>query len=167
VNAEHEALLAQYLRLPEVLESAAAGLAETEYDWSTGTGWSIRSYIHHTVEGELLWQVILRSILGRDGAEIPLGWYFEHEQEQWGRLWQYASRPVEPTLALFRASTRVMAELLSRLPDEAWEQTGRVAFPGNGQENRFKAQDIIRMHILHVEGHARDIGAIRKLHGRS
>jgi len=167
VKPEHQDLLARYQGIPERLEASVAGLAEAELDWDAGTGWSIRSYIHHTVEGNLLWQICLRSLLGRDGAEIPLGWYFEHEQDEWGRLWQYASRPVEPTLALFHASTRSLAELVSRLPDEAWEHTGRITFPGSDKESIFRVSDILAGHIRHVDGHVEDIRAIRELHGRS
>ena len=122
----HEALLKRYLQLPERLEVAIAGLSNSELDLTKGEGWSIRQYVHHTVEGELMWQIFLRAIVGRDGIEFPIAWYFDLPQEEWAQRWAYDKRTVEPTLALFRSSTRALVEMLRKIPPEAWEHNGRV-----------------------------------------
>jgi len=124
----HEVLLKRYLRLPERLEAAIAGLSESELDLR-GEGWSIRQYVHHTVEGELMWQLFLRAIIGTDGIEIPIQWYFAISQDQWADCWASNKRAVEPTLALFRASTRSLAELLCCVDPQAWKHFGRVTWP--------------------------------------
>jgi hypothetical protein len=72
----HEHLLKKYLQLPDRLEAAIAGLDETGLGWKGKEGWSIRAYVHHTVEGELIWQVNLRAAAGCDGIAFPMGWYF-------------------------------------------------------------------------------------------
>ena len=161
----HASLLARYLQLPARLEAAIAGLSEDQLDLTAGQGWSIRAYVHHTVEGELMWQMFLRAILGRDGIEIPIAWYFGLEQEEWERRWAYAKRALGPTLALFRGSTSTLVELLRNVPSEAWEHCGRVTWPGDDNETRLSVRDIVLMHLRHMDGHTEDIRTIRELHG--
>jgi hypothetical protein len=165
MKQEHEALLTRYLELPKRLEEAIAGLTEKQLDLSMGTGWSIRAYVHHTVEGELLWEVFLRAIAGRDGIEIPIQWYLGLPQDEWAKRWAYDKRRIEPTLALFRGSTAALVELLKILPAEAWEHAGRVTWPNASEETRLTVREIVLMHLRHMDGHTQDIQAIRKLHG--
>lgn len=133
----YEALLKRYLQLPERLEAAIAGSSESELDLTKGESWSIRQYVHHTVDGELMWQIFLRAIVGRDGIEFPIALYSGLPQEEWAQRWAYDKRTVEPTLALFRSSTRALVELLRNLPPEAWEHYGRVTWPGDNRRNPF------------------------------
>jgi hypothetical protein len=161
----HDALLKKYRHLPDRLEAAISGLSESDLDLTKEGGWSIRAYVHHTVEGEWMWQMFLRAILGRDGIEIPIAWYFSLEQEEWGRRWAYAKRALGPTLALFRGSTSTLVELLRNVPSEAWEHCGRVTWPGDDKETRLSLRDIVLMHLRHMDGHTEDIRTIRELHG--
>jgi hypothetical protein len=161
---KHADLIKKYLQLPQRLEDAVAGLSESALDLTCGEGWSIRAYVHHTVEGELMWQLFLRAILGKDGIEIPIDWFFGFEQEHWVRAWVYEKRRIEPTLELFRGSTATLAELLRNLPPDAWEYTGLVRWPGDSQQTRLTVRAIVMMHIRHVDGHTADIRTIRSLH---
>jgi DinB superfamily len=163
MSTSHDVLLKKYLQLPERLETAIAGLSESELDLR-GEGWSIREYIHHTVEGELLWQVNLRAILGTDGIEFPFQWYFALSQDEWALHWASCKRAVEPTLALFRASTRSLAELLRCVDPQAWKHFGRVTWPGAKEIKRLTVREIVLIHIGHMDQHAADIRAIRELH---
>ena len=164
MRGRHDSLLKRYLLLPGRLEAAIAGLDEAGLDLRT-EGWSIRAYVHHTVEGELMWQLFLRAIVGRDGIEIPIQWYLGLDQDEWAERWAYDRRPVEPTLALFRASTRGLYELLTRIEPQVWEHAGRVTWPGRAEESRYSVRDILLMHIGHVDQHCTDIAAIRGRHG--
>ncbi len=62
MTVKHTTLLNKYLQLPDRLEAAIAGLDEEQLNLTLGKGWSIREYVHHTVEGELMWQLFLRPI---------------------------------------------------------------------------------------------------------
>jgi hypothetical protein len=159
-----ETLLQEYLQLPGRLEAAIAGLSEEQLDLTLGMGWSIRVYVHHTVEGELLWQMCLRSILGTDGIEFPIQWYFSISQDDWAQHWAYGKRPIEPALAQYRGSTASLVELLRCLPAQAWEHYGHVTWPGEKEESRLTVRDIAAMHIGHLGQHSADIRAIRELH---
>jgi hypothetical protein len=163
MSAAHEGLLKRYLQLPERLEAAVAGLSEADLDLR-GDGWSIRQYIHHTVEGELLWQVNLRAIVGTNGIEFPFQWYFVLSQDEWAQRWASDKRLIEPTLALFRGSTRSLVELLRCVDPAAWKHFGCVTWPGAKKETRLTVRDIVLIHIGHMDQHEADIHAIRELY---
>lgn len=163
MNEKHEFLLNKYLQLPDRLEAAITGLDQVKLDWSGKEGWSIRTYVHHTVEGELIWEINLRAAAGCDRIVFPMAWYFTQEQDTWAERWAYNRRPVEPALALFRGSTRNLVEFLRCLP-EAWDRSGRITFPGDQQETVLSVRDIILMHIRHMDQHTADIRAIRAFH---
>jgi hypothetical protein len=162
MNKTHDVLLKKYLQLPDRLETAIAGLSEPDFDLR-GTGWSIRQYVHHTVEGELLWEINLRAAAGYDGIAFPMTWYFVQEQDTWADCWGYDRRPVEPALALFRGSTSNLVDFLRCLP-EAWDRSGRITWRGDQKETVISVRDIVLMHIGHMDQHTADIQAIRELH---
>lgn len=164
MSAPHHPLLRRTLQLPNRLETAIAGLEEAHFDLTSGTGWSIREYVHHTVEGELMWQMCLRVILGTSGVEFPIHWYFSKPQENWGKSWGTGKRAVGPSLSLFHGSTACLVELLRHIPAECWENFGRVTWPGDEQETRLSVCDVLLMQLNHVSQHTRDIRAIRVMH---
>lgn len=163
MSTTHATLLKKYLQLPDRLEAAIAGLSESDLDMK-GAGWSIRQYVHHTVEGELMWQLFLRAILGTDGIEFPIQWYFAISQDEWAQHWASDMRCIEPTLALFRASTRSLNELLRCVDPQAWQHFGYVTWPGAKEATRLTVRDILLIHIGHMDQHTADIRAIRDLH---
>jgi hypothetical protein len=111
-----------------------------------------------------MWQMFLRAILGTDGIEIPIQWYFKISQDEWAKRWASGKRDVEPTLALFHGSIASLVELLRNMPTEAWEHTGRVTWPDDDKETCLTVQDILLMHLGHMDQHTADIQAIRKAH---
>jgi hypothetical protein len=163
MSTSHDFLFKKYLALPDRLEAAVAGLSEADLDLK-GEGWSIRQYVHHTVEGELIWQVNLRAILGTNGIEFPFQWYFLLSQDEWAEKWASDKRLIEPTLILFRGSTRSLVELLRCIDPQDWKHFGRVTWPGAKKETRFSVRDIVLMHLGHMDQHEADIRAIRELH---
>ena len=163
MREKHEILLKRYLDLPARLEAAIAGLNEAQLDLALEEGWSIRAYVHHTVEGEYLWQVLLRTMVGSDGIELPFQWYFIQSQDRWAEKWAYDRRPVGPALDLFRANTRSLVEFLRCVP-EAWECSGRITWPEAKEETRLTVRDVVLIHLRHMDGHEADIRAIREKH---
>ena len=164
MSKSHAVLLNRYLQLPEKLEDAIRGLSEADLNLTRGEGWSIRAYVHHAVEGELMWQMFLRAILGTNGIEFPIQWYFAIPQDVWAQNWAYDKRPIEPTLALFHASTRNLVELLQHISADVWKNFGRVTWPGANEETTLTVRDILIMHLRHMDQHVTDIQNIRTLH---
>jgi hypothetical protein len=159
----NEVLLERYLQLPNRLEAAIAGLSESDLDLRVDEGWTIRQCVHHVVEGEYIWQLNLRAIVGTDGIVFPSAWYFALPQEEWVKRWAYDKRPLEPSLALYRAGTWDLVELLRNVPD-AWDHFGRITFPGKQEETCGTVREIVEMNIRHVGQHVEEIQAIRALY---
>jgi hypothetical protein len=164
MTSKHNILLEKYLLLPNRLEAAIAGLNEVQLNLTLGTGWSIREYVHHTVEGELIWQMFLRAILGTNGIEFPIHWYFALTQDEWAKRWAYGKRAVGPTLSLFRGSTASLVELLRTVPPEVWKHYGCVTWPDDDKETCLTVRDIVLMHLRHMDQHTGDIQVIRTAH---
>jgi len=164
MKESYESLLEIYRQLPDGLDAVIAGLEETDLDLRLESGWSIREYICHLVEGEQLWQINLRIVLGLNGAEFPFCWYPLHSQDEWAELWVYGKRSLKVLLEQYHADTQYLVDILKNLPD-VWEHYGRITWPGYEQESCYSVRDIVEMHIRHLDGHAEDIRAIRALHG--
>ena len=163
MSTENESLLQKYLQLPDCLENAVAGLSDSDLDLCEGTGWSIRQIVHHVVEGENLWQVNLRAIVGTDGILFPFAWYLTLSQDEWVKRWAYDKRSLGPSLAFYRASTWDLVEFLRNIPD-AWDHFGRVTWPGKQEESCGTVREIVEMNIRHAGQHVEEIQAIRALH---
>src|SRR5512133_113433 len=97
----NELLLERYWCLPDRLEGAIALLSESDLDLNQDDGWTIRQYVHHVVEGEYIWQLNIRAIVGTNGIQFPMTWYFALSQDEWVKRWAYDKRPLEPSLAMY------------------------------------------------------------------
>lgn len=165
MNKEHETLLDQYLDLPTRLEEVLEGLAEEDFDLRLEDEWSIREYICHLVEGEQLWQINLRMIIGLNGAEFPMTWYPKLSQMEWSERWSYKKRATDVLLDQYQADTQYLIDLLENLPDEVWEHYGRITWPGAEEESHYSVYEIVELNISHLAVHVADIQAIRAKHG--
>jgi hypothetical protein len=162
---DRDAILARYADGPAQLEAAIAGLAETDLDLAQSADtWTIRQLVHHVVDGDDIWKVCIKAALGNNGTVFTLQWYWELEQDTWVERWDYASRAIEPSLALFRANRRHVVQLMERIPG-GWGQYMRIQWPHQPEEERISVGDVIEMQANHVAHHVDDIRAIRQTHG--
>src|SRR5262249_51361819 len=103
--------LALYLQGPAALDAALAGLDPADLDRAPQPGaWTIRQIVHHIVDGDNLWTLPIRVALGSPGAVYNSEWY--SPDNAWAETLNYAGRPIEAALALFRANRPATAELL-------------------------------------------------------
>ena len=165
MNKSNADLLDKYLKLPERSEAVIAGLEESELDLSLESGWSIRQYICHLVEGEQLWQINLRVIIGLDGEKFPFQWYFKHSQDEWVEHWVYEKRSLKVMLDQYRADTHYLADIMENMLPDVWDHYGRVTWPDAKEETRLTVRDIVEINLEHIDVHSEDIRAIRALHG--
>ncbi|MEW5867870.1 MAG: DinB family protein [Chloroflexota bacterium] len=162
--ADWDDLLSEYLHVPEQLEAALQGLSEVQLNLCPRPEeWSIRQIVHHIVDGDDLWALILKQALGEAPQELNLQWYWEYPQENWGSWWAYAQREIAPSLALLRASREHITQLLRQVPN-AQERSIGVCWP-NGEREQISVPDIIEMQTSHISGHSQEIRAIREQHG--
>ena len=166
MNKSNDQLLDEYCQLPEKLDAVIAGLSGSDLDLRKGDEWSIREYVCHLVEGEQLWQINLRMILGLNGTEFPMTWYpMLGSQERWAEVWAYGKRSLEVILEQYRADTQYLVDILKNLQPDVWDHYGRITWPGAEKESRYSVHDIVEMQLSHLDTHAEDIRAIRALHG--
>lgn len=154
-----EEILARYSDGPLQLGEVVADLSEVELNLAAGPGsWTIRQIAHHIVDGDDLWRTCIKAALGNSRAEFSLKWYWDVPQEQWATSWEYARRPIQPALALFRLNRGQIVDLLGRIPD-AWEKTILVRWPHEPEEI-IKVGYMVEMQAGHALGHIEEIHKI-------
>ncbi len=159
-----QAILAQYADGPSLLDSALAGLSETDLDLAlSADSWSIRQTVHHLVDGDDLWKACIKMALGNSEALFSLQWYTVKSQMEWSGNWAYSHRGLEPSLALYRASRRHIVDLLEHIPG-ACEKSIRFDRPGK-EEMLITVFDVVELHVRHLTEHIKTIKAIRQAHG--
>jgi hypothetical protein len=156
-------ILKRYADGPDRLEAAIAGLAEEQLDVALSADtWTIRQIIHHLADGDDIWKTCIKAALGNSTGVFSLQWYWDIPQDRWVEIWDYAGRPIELSLARFRANRRHVVELLEHVPG-AWERHMRIKWPHKPEEP-ITVKDVVEMQTNHVVGHIEDIRRIREAH---
>jgi hypothetical protein len=157
--ADQDASLAQYLAGPDLLERALTDVRDADLDaLPSQGGWTIRQIVHHIVDGDDLWKQGIKAALGNDEGDFSLEWYWTLPQDVWAERWAYASRSLDVSLALFRATRAHIGQLLAHVP-EGWHRSVRVRTP-TGQTERVSVGFVIQMQADHVARHLERIRAI-------
>lgn len=161
-NIDRTELLNAYSNGPARLEQTLKSLTTGQLDRSLlADTWTIRQIAHHIVDGDDIWKTCIKIALGNPGGEFSLQWYWDRPQMEWADQWQYKTRSLETSLALFRANREHIVELLHLFPD-CWERSVRIHWPGNTGEDRISIEGVVKMHTNHLEGHLADMKAILK-----
>lgn len=154
-------ILARFADGPAQLEQALAGLRDADLDAPPAQGgWTIRQIVHHIVDGDDLWKAGIKAALGNEQGEFTLEWYWGVPQDAWADRWAYAARPIDVSLALFKATRAHVTELLAHVSD-AWNRSIAVRRP-SGETTRLTVGAVVEMQAEHVQHHVRRILAIRK-----
>jgi hypothetical protein len=162
----HQKLLENYQQIPCLLESALQGLSDADLDLNRGEGWSIREVAHHLVDGQSLFAMCIKALVGTDGIELPMTWYFAISQDEWACRWAYAQRPLCPSLEAYRCGINEIADLLVHCPD-AWTHAGYVTWPGQTERTTMSIEAIVDLVYRHACAHIEeDILLIRKLYSK-
>jgi len=160
----HEEILKQYADGPSLLDSALAGLTESNLDLALNAdSWTIREIVHHIVDGDDLWKTCIKTALGNSEALFSLQWYTVKPQMEWSENWAYSLRTLESSLALYRANRRHIVDLLEHVPN-ACKKTIRFQ-PSEKPEMCITILDVIELHVHHLIEHIESIQAIRQAHG--
>ena len=163
VKSDRNAIITSYAGGPYLLETAIAGLSAAELDIAESDGrWTIRQIVHHVVDGDDIWKSFIKQAIGNPGSKFNLQWYWELPQDEWVVRWGYASRTIEPSLALFLANRVHIVQLLQEIPP-AWEKTLLIKWP-NGDEQEVSVAWVVEMQAQHVLGHVEDIRRALKAH---
>ena len=158
-----DAILTQYADGPAQLESVLSGLTESALNLSlTPDAWTVRQIVHHIVDGDDIWKTCIKAALGNAEGMFSLQWYWDKSQTEWAENWKYSSRPIDPSLALFRANRRHIVELVQQTPN-VWEKSIRIKTPRD-EEARITVGEVLEIQAPHVVEHINDIQAILRAH---
>jgi hypothetical protein len=160
-----DATLVLYAEGPAKLEGILKGLSESDLDLArTPDTWTIRQITHHIVDGDDIWKTCIKAALGNPDGPFSLQWYWDKPQIEWAKNWKYSNRPIETSLALFRANRLHILELIQQTPD-AWKKSIRIRTPQN-EESRITIGEVLEMQAPHVDEHVKDIRKILHIQNR-
>ena len=156
-----EETLALYERGVEELEAMLANLSEPELDLKRADGeWSIRQIVHHIADGDDLWTMALKAALANSGCLYQHDWYTP--DNVCAESLDYASRAIEPALALFRANRAHVLQLVRHLPG-AWERSIRFTASYQPEPLAVTVGELVKTQALHTFVHCDEIRQIRRL----
>jgi hypothetical protein len=145
-------LIARYRAGYDEVAAALAGITEAEIDFRPAPGkWSPREVVHHLADSEMTAAIRLRLLLAEDNPTIV-----GYDQEAFARELFY-DRPIEDSLAAFRAARATTAAILDRLTDEQFTRTGTHTEVGE-----YGVQRWLEIYAAHAHGHADQIRRARR-----
>lgn len=112
-------LVERFIAGPAEVDAAMEGITEAELDQRRSDGeWTVREIAHHLGDSEMRSALRLRQLLAEDDPVIP-----SYDEEEYARRLFY-DRPIEASLAAFRAARASTGEILLRLSDAQWRRMG-------------------------------------------
>ena len=161
---DDDEIISNYGACPRQLEDAISGLSETDFNLKErADSWTIRQIIHHIVDGDDAWKLFIKQAIGHPNSEFFLDWYWQVPQDQLVERWNYQSRPIEPSLALFQANRAHIVQLLHHTPDGMKKQL-LVRWPTEIGEQMMEVRWILKGQTQHVLEHIAEISRIREAH---
>jgi hypothetical protein len=148
---QRQALIAQYEQGYAMIMDALDGITEAEWDAREAPGeWSPREIAHHLADSEMASALRIRMLLAQDHPQVV-----GYDQEQYARVLYY-DRPVEPSLAAFKAARESTAPILCRMTDAQWQRAGT-----HSESGPYTAEDWLRIYAHHAYEHADQIRRAR------
>jgi hypothetical protein len=144
-------LIARYKAGYDEVAKALADITEAELDFRPAPGkWSPRDVVHHLADSEMTSAIRLRLLLAEDNPTIV-----GYDQEIFAKALFY-DRPIEDSLAAFRAARATTAAILERMTDEQFARTGTHTEVGAYSVERW-----LQIYAAHAHGHADQIRRAR------
>ncbi len=154
---DHEEVVLRYRRGPDLLAKALAGISNEEADFVPVPGkWNIRQIMAHLADSEYALGMRARQVMAEGGLTTgPTLIPFDHEA--WAEAFDYKSADPVAALEVFRVLRLATADLLAKLPAEAFQRIG--VHPERGTKTLLEWVGIF---ASHPESHAAQITSIRK-----
>ena len=151
-RAHRAELIARYRAGADAVDAALAGAGDAELDAvPQGGGWSPRMVVHHLADSESNSYLRVRKLLAEDGPVVQ-----GYDEAEYARRLHY-DRPVETSLAVFRAVRASTAELLERLEEQDWGRVGT-----HTESGPYTMDDWLEIYAAHAFDHAEQIRRVRR-----
>lgn len=146
--SQYEELITRYRHCGDDLQKALRGVELNILDRQPGPGkWTIRQILAHLADAEIVGSARLRWIIAQPGSRL-IGW----NQELWADKTQYHRQDLNSSLAVLTALQRATAEVLERLPADAWSNKAT-----HEERGELSLLEIFRGNVEHAERHAQQI----------
>jgi hypothetical protein len=144
-----------WLRVPEVIEAAIAGLNDAEMDRSVKRGcMTPRETVHHLVEANIVAASMMIAALGASGAVYDWSWLWP--DEAWVKRMKYGHMPVEPALATLKGLSLHLSNIILARRDALKCEVKVFDSPG-AETYTLTVGDILSHETDHAEEHLADI----------
>lgn len=145
--------------IPRSIRNGVAGLRPRDLDRRGGSeGWSIREYVHHLVEANLVASNIVLAALGRPNCVYDWSWVMP--DARWMKRLGYDAAPVEPALELLEALGSHVAAVLRAAPAPLGRHVRLLDAPG-ARLRRRTVRQVLEDEVEHARHHLRDLADAR------
>jgi uncharacterized damage-inducible protein DinB len=153
---QREHLIGEIEQAPALLRAAVAGLSDAQLDtpYREG-GWTVRQVVHHLADSHMNAYIRFRLALTETEPTIK-----PYSQDDWAKLADARSAPVEPSLRLLEGLHHRWVLLLKSLSGEDFGRTLRHPEQGVVTLDRNLA-----LYAWHGRHHVGQINALRKRNG--
>ena len=135
-----------------VVVEALAGATDADLDAHPAPGkWSAREIVHHLADSEMTSAVRLRLLIATDNPTIT-----GYDEAEFARRLYY-DRPLDASLAAFKAARLTSAEILDRLSEAQWERKGT-----HTESGAYGVERWLDIYSKHAHNHADQIRAARR-----
>ena len=148
--ARRSELIEAYRAGVRSVDEAFAGATDDDLDRTPPGGWSARMVVHHLADSETNSYLRLRKLLAEDDTQIQ-----GYDEARFARVLHY-DRPIDASLAVFRAVRASSSELLDRLSDDEWNRAGT-----HSESGAYTMDDWLKIYAEHASGHADQITRAR------
>ena len=157
-NAGVEALR-EWAKIPDDLRKSIRGLSETDLDHRGGSeGWSIREYVHHLVEANIVASTMVIAALANNGGEFD--WTWVNPSEAWMKRVGYDKADVRPALKVLVTMCDYIAGIVAAQPDMLERYVRLNDSPGAKRYNA-TVEKILKDEREHANHHLADIRTAR------
>lgn len=154
-----EGPLASWNKIPSKIRRAIRGLGEEQLDASGGSeGWSIREYVHHLVEANLIASNMIICAIAADGHNFDWTWVWPNKA--WLKRMGYDKANVAPAIATLDALSRHISNLIAANP-RSLKRKVNVNDTPDAERYALTVEQILLQEIHHADTHLNDIAQIR------
>jgi hypothetical protein len=150
-RADRAQAVAEYEDGYRAVMEALEGATEADLDAREGPDeWSPREVVHHLADSEMTSAIRFRRLIAED-EPLLVG----YDQEEFARRLYY-NRPIEASLAAFKAARETTAQILHLLNDVEWERAGT-----HSEFGRQNVDEWLSYYRTHAHDHADQIRRAR------
>jgi hypothetical protein len=150
-RADRAQAVAEYEDGYRAVMEALEGATEVDLDAREGPDeWSPREVVHHLADSEMTSAIRFRRLIAED-EPLLVG----YDQEEFARRLYY-NRPIEASLAAFKAARETTAQILHLLNDVEWELAGT-----HSEFGRQNVDEWLSYYRTHAHDHADQIRRAR------